>query len=271
MNINITIEKKHCTVLGTPVIVCGNTGYTITFTFDAEWDTAGDKTARFSYVRDGKRLYQDAPVIGNTVEVPAVYRTMEVQVGVYAGDLVTSTPARIPCKKSIICDTCTPDDPIPVSRESGGTYELIEDITLTEDAATFRRSTTPDGTPYNFSSVRIFTEIPACGGSGTNHQLILRLGVSGDSWYYYWGVRDGIKAAENRDTIFVARNDHGFIDTYGSTTASSQRSGYATVSTQPFIFTKPWKNVNMVELSLFPSSLVFPVGTRIRIYGIWED
>lgn len=125
MEIKITIENKHCTVQGTPVIVCGNSDYTVAFDFDAEWELAGEKTARFSYVRDGARMYQDAPITGSTAEMPAVYRTREVQVGVYAGDLVTSTPARIPCEKSIICDTCTPDDPIPVYREGGALNDEV--------------------------------------------------------------------------------------------------------------------------------------------------
>ena len=36
MSIKINIANKHCIVEGTPVIVCGNSGYMITFTFDAE-------------------------------------------------------------------------------------------------------------------------------------------------------------------------------------------------------------------------------------------
>ena len=117
MSIKINIANKHCIVEGTPVIVCGNSGYMITFTFDAEWDLAAKKFARFSYVRDGKRRRKDVELIGDTVAVPPVYKTRELQVGVYAGDLVTSTPARIPCKKSIVCDTCEPDDLDPSQYE----------------------------------------------------------------------------------------------------------------------------------------------------------
>lgn len=157
------------------------------------------------------------------------------------------------------------EEVLPVKEK---TYELIEDFTLTEETDAIRRTTDPNGNAYNFSAVRVFTEIPACGGSGVNHQLYLRLGVAGDSWYYYWCIRDGIKAAENRDTVFVARNDHGFIDTYGATAQTSQRSAFCAVNTQPFLCVKPWKNVNQVHLTLFPASLVFPVGTRIQIWAI---
>ena len=113
MNINVNITNKHCAVQGAPVIVCGNSDYTMTFTFDAEWDNAGEKTARFSYIRDGVRRYQDVQLEGNTVAVPPVYGTKGLQVGVYSGDLVTSTPGRIPCEKSIVCGTVDPEDMYP--------------------------------------------------------------------------------------------------------------------------------------------------------------
>lgn len=138
MEIKITIENKHCTVQGTPVIVCGNSDYTVAFDFDAEWDQAGEKTARFSYVRDGARMYQDVPITGSTAEVPAVYRTREVQVGVYAGDLVTSTPARIPCEKSIVCDTCTPEDlyPGPAEELRAELEEVRKDVEELKESGT---------------------------------------------------------------------------------------------------------------------------------------
>ena len=132
MDIKITIANKHCTVQGAPVIVCGNSDYVINFTFDEEWAQAEKKTARFSYVRDGARKYKDVDLTGNTVAVPPVYRTRELQVGVYAGDLVTSTSARIPCKKSAVCDTCTPDDLDPNQYKRMHdqlTEELTEELT----------------------------------------------------------------------------------------------------------------------------------------------
>ena len=113
MSITVTITNKHCAVEGTPVIVCGNSDYTITFAFDAEWDQVSEKTARFSYIRRGQRLYHDVQFTGDTVTVPAVYGARELLVGVYSGDLVTTTSARIPCEKSIICEGGVPGDMPP--------------------------------------------------------------------------------------------------------------------------------------------------------------
>ena len=81
------------------VIVCGNKGYTIAFTFDEEWDEYTTKTARFIW--NGK--YYDQQFTDNECLVPVINDTTNVTVGVYAGDLKTTTPAEIPCLISILC------------------------------------------------------------------------------------------------------------------------------------------------------------------------
>ena len=81
------------------VIVCGNKDYTIAFTFDEEWDEYTTKTARF--VWNGK--YYDKEFTGDECPVPVINDATEVTVGVYAGDLKTTTPAEIPCLISILC------------------------------------------------------------------------------------------------------------------------------------------------------------------------
>jgi hypothetical protein len=113
MNIKINIENKHALVDGTPIIVCGNSDYTIQFTFDAEWETLDAKTARFVYVQNGKITYTDVVFTGEIAAVPILANTREVRVGVFAGDLHTTVPARIPCELSIRCGTGAPADPTP--------------------------------------------------------------------------------------------------------------------------------------------------------------
>lgn len=81
------------------VIVCGNKGYTIAFTFDEEWEEYTTKTARFIW--NGK--YYDQQFTDNECPVPVINDTTNVTVGVYAGDLKTTTPAEIPCLISILC------------------------------------------------------------------------------------------------------------------------------------------------------------------------
>lgn len=80
-------------------IICGNSDYTIRFTFDDEWTAYATKTARFIW--NGQ--YKDVEFTGNTCAVPMLKNTDTLLVGVYAGDLKTTTSAVIGCKKSILC------------------------------------------------------------------------------------------------------------------------------------------------------------------------
>lgn len=120
--IAITVSDKHATVEGSPTIVCGNSNYFVTFTFDKEWDAEAVKTARFVYVQNGAVKYEDVRFKGNSVTVPVMANTKEVRVGVFAGDLQTTTPARIPCEPSIRCGTSVPGDLTP------GQYDRIMTI-----------------------------------------------------------------------------------------------------------------------------------------------
>lgn len=79
-------------------IICDNSDYTITFTFDSEWEAHTTKTARFIW--NGE--YVDVTFNGNECPVPAISNATEVIVGVFAGEL-SSTPVIIPCEKSIFC------------------------------------------------------------------------------------------------------------------------------------------------------------------------
>lgn len=90
-------------------IVCGNSDYIIEFAFDGEWDGHTTKTARF--ISNGS--YEDVVFTGNTVAVPVMRNTTSVSVGVFSGDLTTSTPAVIGCEKSILCEGGIPSDPTP--------------------------------------------------------------------------------------------------------------------------------------------------------------
>ena len=133
-NINITVAEKIATNT-TPgvVIVCGNSDYTVSFAFDAEWSAETNRVARFVYYKDGLSLYQDVAFTGNTVAVPTLYGVAYVLVGVYAGNLRTTTPAKVLCDRSILCgdplEVLTPEakaelqaqiDALREAQENGG-------------------------------------------------------------------------------------------------------------------------------------------------------
>lgn len=92
-------------------IVCGNkyneeekSGYQVKFTFDDEWSAYDKKIARF--VWGGQ--FQDVEFTGDTCPVPILSGVTFCEVGVYAGELCTTTSAFIGCKPSILCQNATP-------------------------------------------------------------------------------------------------------------------------------------------------------------------
>ena len=106
-NLNITVNGKiaefHKRDGG---IVCGNSGYQITFAFDSEWDDYEWKTARFIW----NGGYVEVDFTDNICVVPIINNTAEVYVGVYVKTdesvlLATTTAAIIPCYRSILCNT----------------------------------------------------------------------------------------------------------------------------------------------------------------------
>lgn len=107
-DIQIKVANKIATGDDTK-IVCGNSDYIAVFEFDGEWDAYDTKTARFVY--GGK--YTDVVFSGNECAVPVIQNTRDVTVGVFAGDLHTTTPAYFMCLPSILCGGGAPADPAP--------------------------------------------------------------------------------------------------------------------------------------------------------------
>ena len=106
MELKVIVKNKIAKFYGS-YIVCGNSDYTINFNFDSEWDAYETKTARFEY----NGTYIDVIFTGSTCNVPVIQNTHLITVGVYAGDLHTTTPAIIPAKISILCGSGTPAAP----------------------------------------------------------------------------------------------------------------------------------------------------------------
>lgn len=108
-NINIAVRKKIAKNVDGTEYICGNSDFLIDFDFDAEWDAYEAKTARFIY----GTAYQDVVFQGTQCKVPVMSNTNTVLCGVFAGDLLTTTPALIKAQKSILCNSGTPVEPEP--------------------------------------------------------------------------------------------------------------------------------------------------------------
>lgn len=122
--------------------ICGNSDFVVDFAFDDEWANAEHKTARFIH---GEQ-HTDVLFTGNRCAIPKIIGAIYMQVGVYAGDLRTTTAAVVLCKKSILCDDGTPADPLPDvytqlleklnslnPNESGDTYPIKRIESLDEE------------------------------------------------------------------------------------------------------------------------------------------
>ena len=112
--IPISVTQKRA-VLTDPdaEIVCGNGDYLLALTFDSEWDSEPVKTVRFVWQKNGQPMYADVLTDSDTAAIPVLSGTPEVAVGVYAGNIRTTSPARILCVPCITDGDPVHDDPPP--------------------------------------------------------------------------------------------------------------------------------------------------------------
>ncbi len=105
--IPVSVRGKIASAPKDTEYVCGNSDYIIHFDFSEEWKAHDLKTARFKY----NGTYREKVFNGNECPVPIISDTFGIEVGVYAGNLETTTAAYIPAKKSILCEEGLPADP----------------------------------------------------------------------------------------------------------------------------------------------------------------
>lgn len=162
-NFRVAVRDKVATVQGSPCIICGNSDYSLTFDFvDPEWSEHEERTARFTFVQRGELKYDEVIFEGDTVSVPVLSDIDEVFIGVYTGELYTSTPARIKCKRSILCKPAKRERQIQtaymqVLKALVDIYGKLESLGVTAGDATF----IVDGVPMTVSALGIaeFEEI----------------------------------------------------------------------------------------------------------------
>ena len=109
LTIDIRIKDKIAMRTGGEAfIVRDNSDYVINFTFDVEWAEETAKTARFVLQGGG---YMDVPFTGSSVAVPVISTGRRVDVGVFAGNLRTTTSATLPLVPSIRSEGGAPVPP----------------------------------------------------------------------------------------------------------------------------------------------------------------
>lgn len=134
--IDILVSERHATNVTYATSgkkpVCGNKDYTIRFTFDEEWDAYENKTARFTT----ELGYVDVLFVGNECPMPMFSNVLYAEIGVYAGDLQTSTPAYLPVDRSILCGDAPvhPDPPEDLYNQLLERLNALEKATISQEA-----------------------------------------------------------------------------------------------------------------------------------------
>lgn len=204
-NINIAVADKIATNT-TPgvVIVCGNSDYLVTFDFDAEWAAEPNRVARFVYVKNGKSLYQEAEFTGNTVSVPKLFDVDYVLVGVYAGDLRTTTPAKVLCDRSILCGD-------PVAAQVGATI-----IAQIEQAVAdyLEKNHVQAGGSIRIGSVVLLSDKWVTNGENLHYQAVQIPGVTANSQVDLTPSVEQLAVFHNKDLAFVTGNTGGVVTVY---------------------------------------------------------
>lgn len=109
MDINISVKNKIAAAEETAV-VCGNSDYVVRFDLDGEWAEYKTKTMRVDMMNGA---YQDVMFEGNSCPMPVIRDRTMVAVGIYAGEIHTTTPAILRCEKCITDSDGVAESPAP--------------------------------------------------------------------------------------------------------------------------------------------------------------
>lgn len=163
-------------------------------------------------------------------------------------------------------DYFTPEDVQEIVDEvksSEGVYELIEEITTTEELTSLNRTAHPNGTPYNFKAVYVAMVVPVAPTAG-NINIYSRksgsvIGLMGLS---------ALHATASRIVNYYTHQLHGLWLTRGGVCGGN----YGSSDTHYF---KDVPNlvvdipvIDRLDISVVTSGTVIPAGTNIKIYGV---
>lgn len=130
--IYVSINNLEAVADEPAVIVSDNTGYQIEFDFDDDWADYVKKTAVFVWYQNSLPHSYVVPFEGDTVTVPPMGAVQYLLVGVTAGDLQTTTPAKIKCQPSIL-SSCAEGADAPTENEYAQLMAMIN-TTMGESA-----------------------------------------------------------------------------------------------------------------------------------------
>ena len=151
------------------------------------------------------------------------------------------------------------------AEKKSGAFELIEEITLTEDTANIERTTEPNGTPYNFSNAILEINAPVNATTKSIHLflneqtgLFIQTRLLGSTSYGSYTIVDLFQICER---IFGVCT-YG-VGSYANITAVNTTGFGLGVGSGGL---SPQSVINKIRFVCAGS--VFSVGTNIKIYGV---
>lgn len=104
------VDKVPIVVSGPQYVVCDNSDYPVVWQLDEEWAQFESRTMQANY-KDG--TYERVLFTGNTCALPALPVPGPVHVGLFAGDIHTTRPARLLAVRSATTDSGEERDSMP--------------------------------------------------------------------------------------------------------------------------------------------------------------
>lgn len=183
--IQIQILDKIATCLTELPVVCGNSDYEVEFAFDKEWEEHLVKTARFKV--NGE--YTDVVFEGNVCPMPIISNAKVVWVGVFAGNLETSTPAIVHCKSSILDGD---DIPAPPKEDVYNQIIMLLNKALEENTGVTREEYEAHKAQTDKALENLERNLSFQESHISQHDLQI-----GDLFTYYSELRDNVGSAQS--------------------------------------------------------------------------
>ena len=149
---------------------------------------------------------------------------------------------------------------------SEGVYELVEEITTTEELTSVVRTAWPDGTPYNFKAAKVKLVVPPGAGYG----LVVTNYWNDESFPMARLATSPVRAVSSAGVRYQwsrAWREHGMWE--GELVDASSSAYTAVVckmAGQKEMISD--LNITRIEIAATTSGIPLPAGTNIKIYGV---
>lgn len=195
-------DKVPELVSGPDYVVCDNSDYTVAWQLDEEWAQFEHRTMQVNY-QDG--TYERVLFTGSRCTLPAIPVRGPVHVGLFAGDIHTTRPARLLAVRSATTDSGEERDPMP-----NGYAQAIEALDGKLDKN--------QGADNAGKALMVDEEgnvVPSEGGAGADgksaYEIAVENGFEGDetAWLASLKGADGAPGANGADGITPTIGSNG--------------------------------------------------------------